>query len=280
MKQSRIYKLICLDVDGTLVNDSKEITEFTREQIRRVKRDFGVEVVLVSSRMPKSLFELMGSLGLDGPVVAYNGALILKDAAFTSSADVLQSVYLPADTLPAVHSAILERGKQVHLGVFSNNVWNVKEMDYWALREARGTKIWPEVDRSLADGESSAPADQLHKVMLRGDKSVLDEIEVVLSASLPSGCETFRSNDTFVEITPSTALKSPAVSVIQKLLAVAPTSTMAFGDNHNDLEMLRSVGLGIAMGNAPANVKQICNEITLSNNEDGVGYGLRKHFAD
>lgn len=278
MEKPTIYKLVCVDVDGTLVNDSKEVMEFTREQIERVKRDFDTTFVLVSSRMPKSLFALMKSLALVGPVVAYNGALVLKDAALTSGSDVLRSVYLPNRTLPAVHSAISTFGKQVHLGIFSNNIWNVKEIDYWALREARGTKIWPEVDEGLVSGVSTVPVDRLHKVIVRADKSILDQIESALVAMLPAGCETFRSNDTFVEISPTAALKSPAVSIIQDLLSTTPASTIAFGDNLNDIEMLRSAGLGIAMHNAPWEVKQICDEITLSNSEDGVGYSLKKYF--
>jgi len=87
------------------------------------------------------------------------------------------------------------------------------------------------------------------------------------------------SRDTIVEYTHPSASKEAALRYLLERLQVSPASVKVFGDGYNDAAMMRIAGRSIAMSNSPAEVKAVANEVTLSNDEEGVGYALRKHFS-
>jgi Cof subfamily protein (haloacid dehalogenase superfamily) len=279
MSKNSKFNLVCIDVDGTLINDDKVISKFTFDELQRVHKNFEVTIILVSARMPKSLHLLMKELGIKGPTIAYNGGLVLKDHSLDEESNIIESITLPVELPKAVFEMLRELETGLHFGVFFDDNWFVREIDYWALREIRGTRVYPEVALiGVLLEELISQKQGLHKFVIRGEKQAIDEVEGLLKIKFNEQCNIFRTTKTYLEITPYGASKANSIKLIQQFLSISNRHTLAFGDNLNDMEMLNYVGHGVSMDNAPQDIKTVCKETTLSNNEDGIGYILQKYF--
>lgn len=265
------FTTLALDVDGTLINNAKVITSFTRNEIGRVVQDEQLGLVLASSRMPHSLRNVMIELGQKGHIVAYNGALtqVLRDDAY----ETIVSTPLPREILRMVvdHPGVAD----LHVGLFFGDEWIVSAMDYWALREARTSQTWPDVIG--LPGDLGERAGGLHKLMMRGEARAIDEVVAMLSG-FEHEVAIYRPKGNLVEMTAASVSKAAAIAQVLVHTGQQMENLLAFGDNLNDTEMLASAGWGVAMANAPDAVKRVADEVTLTNDEDGVGYMLRKHF--
>jgi Cof subfamily protein (haloacid dehalogenase superfamily) len=270
--KSSSYRLIVSDVDGTLVDSRKRITPFTNHELRRVIRDYGLELVLASTRMPCSLVRVQKELSIERkPFIAYNGALLVDPG----NAYSVYSLTLKDDDALILIDELLRHA--VHVGVFSEDKWFVSELDYWALREVRGTGVWPNpklLPAALLDGDIFP----VHKVMARGDSGLISEVDLAIRR-LELKIGIWRDpRGTIVELTHGSASKAAALQALLSTLGLPSSSVIAFGDSYSDYSMMELAGMSIALNNAPGEVRAIANEITLSNDEDGVGYALRKHF--
>lgn len=270
--ESPRFRLIASDVDGTLIDSRKRIPPFTRRELRRVKRDYGVEVILVSTRMPRSLARVQQQLSINSsPFIAYGGALL----SYPERSDLSYSITMEDKAVSILLDEL--RRHPVHVGVFSEDRWFVSDLDYWALREVRGTGVWPQnkaLTRAVLDGDIFP----VHKVMVRG---VAATVERAAQAVESLGLNITTSRDargTNVEFMHQTTSKGSALQLLLSYMDIPSSSVMAFGDSHNDYTMMKLAGISIAVSNAPEEIRAISDDITLSNDEDGVGYALRKYF--
>ena len=270
--------LIISDVDGTLIRDDKSISHRTRETVSMLVREGRAVFVLASSRMPASLFAIQKDLGITAPVIAYNGAIVLSGHSF-SVENTLHAIAL--DRHCAMKIVALARTiPDVHIGVFIDDTWFVRAMDYWTSREIRGTRIDP-----ISVGDDGlmeilrGHEGTVYKVVFRAEKPVLDQIATAIADKLTDKGYMYRANDTFLEILPSGATKDAGMAIIQRHIGIDNSLTIAVGDNDNDLGMVRNAGLGIAVANATARLKEAAAEQTLSNNEDGVAAAIERHFS-
>ena len=267
------YKAICSDIDGTLLDKNRELSVRTIAEVSRIKEL--IPFILISSRMPKSMRLLQKQLGvIEQPIIAYNGSLVLKGD------DVLNSIEIPHSLLLTIQSYCKETS--IHLSIYHNDDWFVPEMDYWAKREERNTKISPnvlsffEVSRRLKLENKGC-----HKIMCMGEESEIGVLYEKLKQFHANEINAYRSKPTYIEITDINQDKGSSLNVlINKLF---PSLTMqdfiAFGDNYNDTSLLAGVGLGIAVKNAKEEVLNVADEITESNIEDGVAISIKKYFT-
>jgi len=116
------FQVIATDVDGTLLDSNKMVAPFTRYELQRLTREFGLKVILVSTRMPSSLARVQAELGVGGPVIAYNGALVSDPV----QGQLMQSVPLDDDVAWRLIEALL--GHAIHVGVFSHERWFVSDL--------------------------------------------------------------------------------------------------------------------------------------------------------
>ncbi len=262
---------LAVDIDGTLINSDKAIMEFTRSEIQRVTDEYGARLFIVTARGPESTAVIENRLGVSGSYATYGGALVWareQDGSFT----VLQETPLPD---AVVRGALAAVSDAVHVGVYSRDRWYVNELNYWGLREARNTAIWPEVrriDDALVDAIGS-----VFKIMFRGDEDDLAALERRLDAL---GDQAYVHNSGRVlEIISSDAVKLPAVRRLCIHFGGSLDDVIAFGDSSADVEMLENAGVGVLMGNARASLEVAPHvERTLSNDEDGIGVILRKYY--
>lgn len=267
-----MYKLIALDIDGTLLDKSKNLSPKTKSVLCALSKD--VPVVLISSRMPEAITYLQKELDIaEYPLVAYNGGLILRNNEILSQTGIDFST----------HKTILELNQDLglHLSLFHNNEWFAPQDDFWSQREIRNTKVNPVFKSNEKVFQTwKAEGKLAHKIMCMGDEEKVDALIDRLSKINNNTLHLYRSKPTYIEIAPRQISKLSGLRVV--LDEVYPelnlSHIIAYGDNYNDIEMLKNVGMGVAVRNAKKEVKAVADEITNANIEDGVARHLQKIF--
>ncbi len=265
------YKLICTDIDGTLLNKNRELAKNTIEQVKRIAP---LPFVLISSRMPKAMRHLQHELGnCTTPIIAYNGGLILNNEK------VLHSTFIKNSVLEIIIKKCVNTS--IHLSLYHGDEWYVPSMDYWANREANNTKVIPTVKSNsevLYQWENENKG--AHKIMCMGEEVEIDALYKALVANYTNEIMLYRSKPTYIEISHNSISKKTAIEVLLKKCypSVSMNKVIAFGDNYNDIEMLKAVGLGVAVSNANKEVLAIADKITDANKNDGVAKMIKKLF--
>ncbi|MGB7785441.1 MAG: HAD family hydrolase [Salinimicrobium sp.] len=265
------YKIVFSDIDGTLLNKDRQLSHLTKEVIQQLQQQ--VPVVLISSRMPQAMQHLQEELHISHqPIICYNGGLILVDGRSISSTEI------PLQTVKALQD--FNKDLQVHLSLYHSEEWYVPQMDRWATREENNTKVTPmvlsakEVVQKWENEQKSA-----HKIMCMGEGENIDSIVNFLEKEYSEELHLYRSKPTYLEIANKKVSKLTAIEQLLKEHFQLPLEqAIAFGDNHNDYEMLQAAGLGIAVGNAKPEILEIAKEVTHPGHEDGVAISLKKIF--
>ena len=262
-----MFKIIFSDIDGTLLNAERDLSDYTVETIKKLNGE--VPFILISSRMPAAMRHLQKKAGIDHlPLISYNGGLILVDNEPVSSTEI------PINILEDLHS--FNQDHDVHLSLFHNDEWYVPRDDFWTQREINNTKVQPEFksnEEVIAKWRQEGRG--AHKIMAMGREEKIDAIRDFLSENFPNELHLYRSKPSYLEIAPKAISKLTAVEHLLKNHFRLPLSqSMAFGDNYNDIEMLKGVGMGIAVGNAKPEVLEIAHMVTTPGKEDGVARSI------
>jgi Cof subfamily protein (haloacid dehalogenase superfamily) len=266
------FKMVCLDIDGTLLNSKHEITERTKNIIKIVSKEKNIPVILVSARMPKGILPFHKELGIVEPIICYSGALIIDEKR-----DTLLGREIQAQDIENIYNIAKECN--VHISLYKNNEWFVEELDEWAKQESEITKIEPTVIKfqSLIKVWRKEKTGA-NKILFMSDEKNISKISNKLKEEKFKDLNIYPSKPTYLEIMPSKASKTSAIEFLCKKLNISKEEVIAIGDNYNDIDMLEYAGVGIAMGNAPNMVKEKSDEVTATNNEDGVAKALEKYF--
>lgn len=263
------YKILCSDLDGTLLSTKSDVSGFTISEISRIRET--TRIILVSARMPQSMTYLQERLGIqDQPIICYNGALVLENGKEIFSETIDSTIVEDIYTLSELHN--------IKLGLYSNYEWYVAETSERVQKEINYTRTEPQFKKTsetILDWKKRSIG--AHKIMLMGTKTAADAIFPILADRLGMQINIYRSNDTLIEIAPKSVSKLSAI----KLLLSSDESladVISFGDNYNDMDMLQYSGLGIAVGNARDEVKAIANYITLENTKHGVAEFIKQHL--
>ncbi len=263
------FKVLCSDLDGTLLSSKNNVSDFTITEIQRIKK--AIRVILVSARMPRSMTYLQRNLGIeDQPMICYNGALILEGKK------ELSSTVMTIDHLDEVYD--LSKSLGIKLGLYHKDEWYVEDNTERVRKEihhTQSTPIFRDTLESIKDWKNRQIG--AHKIMLMGTEVATDTAFSQLEKQLGQQLHIYRSNETLIELSPKSISK---LSAIQMLLKEGETldDVIAFGDNYNDMEMIQHVGHGVAVANAREELKLIANSVTLKNTEDGVAHFIKQHI--
>ena len=263
------YKLIVLDLDGTLTNSKKEITPRNRETLIRMQEQ-GIRLVLASGRPTYGIVPLANELRMNefgGFILSYNGGEIIN----WETQEMVYENVLPNEVVPVLYECA--RTHQLSILTYDGaEIITENSQDPYVLKEAFLNKMAVrETNDFLTD--ITLP---VAKCLIVGDADKLIPLEAELCLRLQGRINIFRSEPYFLELVPQGIDKALSLAVLLKEIGVEHKEMIAIGDGYNDLSMIKFAGLGIAMGNAQEPVKKAADYITLSNEEDGVAIAVEK----
>lgn len=265
------YQAVFCDIDGTLLTSDHRITADTKEKIKSL-HDSGIPFILVSARMPAAIRPIQEELGIQAPIISYGGALILD-----KNKNPMNSIGLSMELVREIRKLLPPETNDYCFCTYSYDKWIAENPDHPLIRrEERITGV------SSLGGSFEAllsESEPVHKLLGFGTPAVLDATADQLKAAFPQ-CAIYKSAPNILEIMDSHVSKSGAVHLLCKKLGISPQNTVAFGDNYNDIDMLEAAGLGIAMGNAPEEVKKHASEITKTNDQEGLLLSLNSLFPE
>lgn len=264
------YKLLVLDVDGTLLNDEREISKRTLAALLKVQQ-MGVRTVLASGRPTYGLMPLAKTLELGnygGFVLSYNGCQIIK----AQNGEILFERRINPEMLPYLEKKARKNGFAIFTYHDDTLITDSPDNEY-IKNEAllNNLKIIKEDEFSTAI--DFAPC----KCMLVSDKEkALIGLEQHWEKRLAGTLDAFRSEPYFLEVVPCGVNKANTLGALLEHLGVTREEVIAVGDGVCDVTMLQLAGMGVAMGHSQDSVKVCADYVTASNEEDGVALAVEK----
>lgn len=264
------YKLLVLDVDGTLLNEKKEITPRTQAALLKVQQ-MGVHIVLASGRPTNGVMPLAEALELHhygGFVLSYNGGQIIN----AQTGELLFEKRIDPQQLPYLD----KKAKKNDFAIFTyhKNQLITDKPDNRHVRDEAALNGMEVVGvGNFAEAVDFAPC----KCMLASDdETALAGLENHWKKRLDGVLDVFRSEPYFLEVVPPSIDKGNTLGILLSKLSILPEEVVAIGDGVCDVSMLQLAGLGIAMGNAQDSVKACADVTTLSNDKEGVAIAVEK----
>ena len=257
-------KAITLDLDGTLLNNQKEITEYTVRTLKKAK-EYGIKVVLCTGRPLKGILHLLKQLELteEGDIaIAFNGGLI----QYVKSNEVLYQATLSKEDIVYIY----HQAYQVGLPTVMIDLEYVYETNY----PTNFPSLYPSL-MTLLSYQTKQPEDfnenhRFNKALLCTETEQLDKGIAQLPKEFFERFNCFKSRPILLEVVPKEVSKGKALHQLASILGITTDEIMACGDEANDYDMIQTAGFGVAMGNATDEIKKIADYITTTNEEDGV----------
>lgn len=259
------YDMLVLDVDGTLVGSDKQISENTRRAIIEAQKR-GKTVAIASGRSIAGIRKTAANISLEqygGYVIAYNGTTVVN----CKTGECIYNQMVPQEMVKPVYEAAKKAG--VGIVVYNDNT---KEMV-----SGNGLNEYIKADAMACDVTINEAHDfvkainfPFNKFLLSGAPAYMAEVEKMMDKEFGDRMNVFRSDPFYVELLPRYVDKGVAVEKLVKHLEIPREKVICIGDSYNDMPMLRFAGMGVAMGNAQKEVKEMADYVTASNDEDGI----------
>lgn len=266
------YKMLAVDLDGTLTNNKKEITPRTLQSLLSLQQK-GVKLVLASGRPVYGIIPPAKELRLahfGGYILAYNGGQIIR-------CDTKQNIC--KKTIPtSFYPLIYQRSKEHGFIIFTYH-------DEYIISEDAGdpcvqhSAFVNKMESITVDNFLDAINFPVSKFIIAGSPEPLEKMEKKMKKELEGKLNAFRSEPFFLEIVPNGIDKAVGLNILLQHTGISPEELVAIGDGYNDLPMLRLAGLGVAMDNAQEILKKEADFVTLSNEQDGVAEVVERFFV-
>jgi Cof subfamily protein (haloacid dehalogenase superfamily) len=255
-------RLAAIDLDGTLLRSDGTISQRTREAIRAV-RAAGVVVVIVTARGPSSVTELAHDAGIEGSAICSNGALIIDLA----NGEILRERLLETELAIQLVHGLRERLPGIVFAVEHEAFAHEPGFAAWGWDPPAGTRVADALE--LLAGPAT-------KLILRHTDHEVEAIAAVARELAGDGATVVQSGADAIEVTAAGVNKAAGLAEVAEELGIEAADVIAFGDFPNDVPMLAWAGRGVAVANAHAEVLAVANEVTASNDDDGVAVVLEQ----
>ncbi len=273
-----MYKLVAIDLDGTLLDSNKEISKRNEKAIAQAIAS-GIKVIICSGRVYSGARLYAKQVGSKAPVIACNGAIITENI----DGKVVYSNYLHTEDCMRIIDIFHKH--QLYFHVYAGDTMLTEKLGFTSLKYFEKNKSLPPEDRveievieDMAKKLKSIPGQVLKFVAVSDNKELLkiarNEIEQISSVDVMS------SNYDNFEVLNKGVNKGAALKKISEYLNISPLEMIAIGDNENDISMFKFAGLSIAMENGEDCAKEIAQYVTASNNEDGVAKAIEKFILN
>lgn len=263
----KTYSAVVLDIDGTLVDPDMQVSANAKRLLNRLEKR-GIPIVLCSARAPSGVEAVERQVGLNGPIACFGGSLILDE-----NRDILEDKGIGRETAVRFKRFVADAFPGVTVCSYMYDVWLVDDLSDANIqllmeRDPASTAVVGSLEAALRPGSHA------HKLMCVGPPQTVRDIQAAARQGFPD-LGFARSGSMSLEVLCKDAPKLAAMECIRDRYRVDPEKIVAIGGNYADIDMLRNAGLGIAMGNAPEEVRQAAKKVTTPNDEDGVYFALR-----
>ena len=273
------YKVITLDLDDTLLRSDKSISETNKKILQKAQQQ-GFSIAIATGRHPKSAVRVMNELGClneNSYAVCFNGSCVVRLSDYIEHNDIVgyPTVFRTTANGKLVQSvaafAHAFDGARVHGYSVSRGLVIEDHNPYTQIEIDTSDVGFEEIDFMKIDDH-----EEFFKVMIVGEEKLLDKIRKHLPERLTSIFNIVRSNPNFLEFIPNKSSKGTGLKSLCVRLGYSVERSIAFGDAENDLHMIQTAGLGVAMENGFDVVKAAADVITKTNDEDGVAEVIKK----
>jgi len=263
------FRLLVADIDGTLVTSSREITPRVLDAVRAAQRK-RVRVCLATGRIWPSAEPYFRRLGADPPAILYNGGLVYDFRTDT----VLRRVPLDYHQAKLVLELLREFPAVQPFLYVGDRVYTTKtSLDTERYRRKDSLTV-----EEVGDLAAILPPEPMKILIIGGRPDLLAVRDRI--ARLPISINSVFSEDTFLEILPQGSSKGAALEFVAQHLGIPLSEIIAVGDNLNDLEMIRTAGLGVAMGNAPPELRAQAGYVTSTNDKEGLAEVIERFILN
>ena len=267
------YKLLGLDIDGTIRNNDNIISDRVKRAILDIQKQ-GVIVAIISGRPVYGMRKTAEELCMDqygGFIMAHNGAIIVD----CRTNQVVKKAILPMNQIRDYYHFAKQYG--CNMLTYDNRYMVTNDTtDVIIAHEAfvngmelKATEDFREYDHQL-----------ISKCMIVGEPDILLKMEQISKDMFGTEVESFRSEPYYLEFVPKGIHKGNTLADLARHLGIKQEEVAACGDGYNDLTMIEYAGFGVAMGNAQEEVKQAADYVTLTCEEDGVAELIRKYIQE
>lgn len=261
-----MIRLIATDLDGTLLNNKHQISEYNKRIISEVNKK-GIKVILSTGRPTSAATKFLEDLNIETDMISFNGAMITDRKGNTLYQDNLES---------DIGLKLIEIAKKykVYYQGFLGERWNISDskskwLDFYiSIAKINNYKL----------GFDNINDFSFSKFMFISENHILKEIAKELDKNLKDKVYYAFSRPVYLEVHSPKVSKANALSFLLKKYNIEKENVMAFGDNNNDIEMLELAEISVAVENAESIVKEKAKYITKSNIEDGVGYFINEYL--
>lgn len=267
------YKLLVLDLDGTLTNSKKEITQYTKDCLIKAQQN-GVRIVLASGRPTYGIVPLAEELLLaqyGGYILSYNGGTIIN----WETKEIIHASTLDMEMIAPAYEMARRHGMEI-LSYIDKDIISEGPANEYVQYESMLTRMpIRKVDNFCHAIEHPVP-----KCLIVGDAAELVVLEKKMQDMYGDYMNIYRSEAFYLELNPPAIDKANSLKQLLAHLNLSKEEMIACGDGFNDLSMIELAGLGVAMENAQQPVKEVANYITRSNEEDGVAHVVEKFILE
>lgn len=270
-------KILFLDLDGTLLNDAKQITQGNRTALQKAL-DAGHKVVIATGRAMASAVKQNQKLGLTGPgcyIIAYNGGMILDCHA----EQIIFQKMIPGDL--ALRIMQMARQQGVHIQTYDAEgvvleSWAVdKELEQYCNGSKLTYRIVEDLAQELKRDVPKVLAIDLH------DRGPMENLAEAVTQQFGQWVDCYFSCAEYLEVVAKDVNKGNAIAWMCRKLGIDIADSIACGDAENDLAMIRTAGVGVAMANGTAGAKAAADYITqYDNNHDGIAEVVEKFLLN
>lgn len=268
-QSERVIRLIAADLDGTLLNSEHQVSPFTEQALRAAMAQ-GVLFTAATGKSFPSTAHLRQQFDMQVPIICGNGTLVhAPDGSILHEALVPRACAIEAIGLAraAGLTSVVTAGTELLATTWDSGV------EVLVAHFEPVPRVIPDLEKALQ--QNYRP----HKVIFvkEGDPETVAEFSATLGKVFAGRAQVLRSGlASLVELLPLDVTKGTALTFVLDYLGIPAQQAIAFGDNCNDLDMIRRAGIGVAMGHAPDAVRRHADYITGTNDEDGVGHAIHK----
>jgi len=267
-----MYKAVFTDMDGTLLTEQHTVSHITQKKIAQLA-DAGILVIPISARPLHGMLHITEHVfPKETPIVSLNGSYIWHNG------NILYQAAVPLAEAEAVNR--LASKHPVSAMYYSQMEWYANDYTDAVKKEQKITQVQVTVqpfEKTIVTWTEKQTGP--NKILIAGDPALILAVEQEMLEHFGDRVNIFKSQPKYVEVMNREASKTKAMQFIMEMYGLKQEEVIAIGDNYNDKGMIEFAGLGIAMGNAPEEIKAVADMVTDTNNQDGVARVLDKIFS-